>query len=157
MLIGDLIYNDDFECNCNYAIYDCTDGTQCGNASRNILWIVKQNRKLQLSVTLTIMSGQMKTALSGIWITEKYQNKEEAFMDYIKDIKWDTDGDQEVFDSLPQEIALPEKFSIENYMDDDGNYGEVEREARLEDISDWLSDEYGFCHGGFCIVPEVIV
>lgn len=75
-------------------------------------------------------------------------------MNYIKDIKWDTDGDQEVFDSLPQEIALPEKFSIENYMDDDGNYGEVEREARLEDISDWLSDEYGFCHGGFTLSEE---
>ena len=79
-------------------------------------------------------------------------------MSYIvKDIKWDTDGDQEVFDSLPQEIALHEKFSIENYRDDDGNYGEVEHEDRLEDISDWLSDEYGFCHGGFCIVPEVIL
>lgn len=75
-------------------------------------------------------------------------------MNYIKDIKWDTDGDQEVFDSLPQEIALPEKFSIENYRDDDGNYGEVEREARLEDISDWLSDEYGFCHGGFTLSEE---
>lgn len=72
----------------------------------------------------------------------------------VKDIKWDTDGDQEVFDSLPQEIALPEKFSIENYRDDDGNYGEVEREARLEDISDWLSDEYGFCHGEFTIAQQ---
>ena len=27
LLIGDLIYNNDFDCNCNYAIYDCTNGT----------------------------------------------------------------------------------------------------------------------------------
>lgn len=26
MLVGDLIYNDNFDCNCNYAIYDCTEG-----------------------------------------------------------------------------------------------------------------------------------
>ena len=53
-------------------------------------------------------------------------------MSYIvKDIKWDTDGDQEVFDSLPQEVALPEKFSKDNY-----------------------ADEYGFCHGGFTLSEE---
>lgn len=23
MLVGDLVYNDDFDCNCNYDIYDC--------------------------------------------------------------------------------------------------------------------------------------
>lgn len=25
MLVGDLVYNDDFDCNCNYIIYDCTE------------------------------------------------------------------------------------------------------------------------------------
>lgn len=44
-----------------------------------------------------------------------------------KNIKWDTDGDQEVFDSLPKEVKVPSRFSE----------------------SDWLSDTYGFCHGGF--------
>lgn len=24
MLVGDLIHNDDFDCNCNYEVYDCT-------------------------------------------------------------------------------------------------------------------------------------
>lgn len=29
MVVGDLVYNDDFDCNCNYDIYDCTkDGKQ---------------------------------------------------------------------------------------------------------------------------------
>ena len=76
-------------------------------------------------------------------------------MSYIvKDIKWDTDGDQEVFDSLPQEVALPEKFSKDNYADEDGNFGEVECDEMKEDISDWLSDEYGFYHGGFTLSEE---
>ena len=30
-----------------------------------------------------------------------------------KKIKWDTDGDQDTFDSLPQEVILPAKFSKE--------------------------------------------
>lgn len=25
MLVRDLVYNNDFDCNCNYAIYDCTE------------------------------------------------------------------------------------------------------------------------------------
>ena len=32
-------------------------------------------------------------------------------------IKWDTDGDQESFDSLPRKVILPAKFSKENYKD----------------------------------------
>lgn len=26
----------------------------------------------------------------------------------VRNIKWDTDGDKEVFDSLPQEVVLPD-------------------------------------------------
>lgn len=28
MIVGDLIYNDDFDCDCNYARYDGSDGKQ---------------------------------------------------------------------------------------------------------------------------------
>ena len=31
MVVGDLVYNDDFDCNCNYDIYDCSDGKQYGD------------------------------------------------------------------------------------------------------------------------------
>lgn len=72
----------------------------------------------------------------------------------VIDIKWDTDGDQEVFDSLPQEVTLPDRFSKENYLDENGKYGEAEIDARLEDVSDWLSDEYSFCHNGFTLTEE---
>lgn len=40
-------------------------------------------------------------------------------------IKWDTDGDMEVFDELPTEIEIPD------YL---------------------VSDEVGFCHDGFELV-----
>ena len=37
MLVGDLVYNNDFDCNCNYEIYDCTeDGTQWGDGAKLI-------------------------------------------------------------------------------------------------------------------------
>ena len=55
-------------------------------------------------------------------------------------IKWDTDGDKEVFNELPTEMIVPEELE-EMYKKD--------KEFALEEISDWLSDETGFCHSGF--------
>lgn len=46
-------------------------------------------------------------------------------------IKWDTDGDLELLHELPTEMEIPEGMSDE------------------DEISDWLSDEEGFCHNGF--------
>lgn len=37
MLVSDLVYNDDFDCNCNYEIYDCTEeGKQWGDGAEVI-------------------------------------------------------------------------------------------------------------------------
>ena len=37
MLVGDLIYNDDFDCNCNVDIYDCTEeNAQWGEGGKKI-------------------------------------------------------------------------------------------------------------------------
>lgn len=37
MLVGDLVYNDNFDCNCNYEVYDCTeDGKQWGDGAEPI-------------------------------------------------------------------------------------------------------------------------
>lgn len=33
----------------------------------------------------------------------------------VRNIKWDTDGDKEVFDSLPQEVVLPDYLTPSNY------------------------------------------
>lgn len=61
-------------------------------------------------------------------------------------IKWDTDGDKEVFNELPTEMIIPDELE-EMYKKD--------KEYALEEISDWFSDEIGFCHGGFEIVKEI--
>ena len=55
-------------------------------------------------------------------------------------IKWDTDGDMELLEELPTEVEIPD-YLITDDKDD-----------LLDDISDWLSDEYGFCHFGFELV-----
>lgn len=55
-------------------------------------------------------------------------------------IKWDTDGDMEVFNALPTEMIIPDELE-EMYKKD--------RQFALEEISDWLSDKTGFCHVGF--------
>lgn len=61
-------------------------------------------------------------------------------------IKWDTDGDKEVLNEFPTEMIIPNELE-ELYKKD--------REYALEEISDWLSDETGFCHGEFEVVKEV--
>lgn len=58
----------------------------------------------------------------------------------IVNIKWDTDGDEDLFASLPQEIDLPLQFA-----------SVAENEDYLDEISDWLSDEYGYCNNGFSV------
>lgn len=49
-------------------------------------------------------------------------------------IKWDTDGDMEVLNQLPTEMEIPEGITDE------------------EEMSDYLSNETGFCHYGFDLV-----
>lgn len=56
-------------------------------------------------------------------------------------IKWDTDGDKELLKSLPKEIDITNEFDVNDYEDDE--------DQLLDDISDWLSDTYGYCHFGF--------
>ena len=64
----------------------------------------------------------------------------------VINIKWDTDGDKEVFNELPTKMIIPNELE-EMYKKD--------REFALEEISDWLSEETGFCHDGFEIEREI--
>ena len=66
-------------------------------------------------------------------------------------IKWDvTDGVEdmtqeemnEVLETLPTEVNIPDSL-IDEEFDEDYYYS---------DISDWLSDEFGFCHDAFELV-----
>lgn len=61
-------------------------------------------------------------------------------------IMWDTDGDNEIFEELPKEMFIPDKLEI---------MYEEDKEYALEEISDWLSNETGFCHDGFTVVKEI--
>ena len=56
-------------------------------------------------------------------------------------IKWDTDGDMKMLKSLPKEIDISDEFDVKDYEDD--------QDQLLDDISDWLSNTYGYCHFGF--------
>ena len=61
-------------------------------------------------------------------------------------IKWDTNGDEEALQDLPTEMIIPNY--LEEYYYRDRKY-EEDRRYVTEEISDWLSDETGFCHAGF--------
>ena len=61
-------------------------------------------------------------------------------------IKWDTDEDKEGFNELPTEMIIPNELE-ELYKKD--------KEYALEEISDWLSDETGFCHEGFEVIKKI--
>lgn len=61
-------------------------------------------------------------------------------------IKWDTDEDMEVLKELPTEMIIPDE--LEEMCKKDKEYA-------LEEISDWLSDETGFCHDGFEVVKVI--
>ena len=61
------------------------------------------------------------------------------------DIKWDvTDYDDDEFDDEACEVleSLPTEMDIPEGMTDP------------DEISDWLSDETGFCHDGFRIIDQ---
>lgn len=59
-------------------------------------------------------------------------------------IKWDTDSDMKMLKSLPKEIDISDEFDVKDYEDDQDDQDQL-----LDDISDWLSDTYGYCHFGF--------
>ena len=63
----------------------------------------------------------------------------------VKDIKWDVD-DGEMSKKEIAEIlaALPKAVEIPHWIDSNDP----------EDVGDWLTEEYGYCHYGFKIVEE---
>lgn len=63
-------------------------------------------------------------------------------------IKWDvTDGAEDMTQEEMNEVleTLPTEIEVPNYLGDD-------EDEFLDNVSDWLSDEFGFCHDGFELV-----
>lgn len=66
----------------------------------------------------------------------------------VFDIQWDTMEDGEFVDvSLPDDIIIDHDFDSSNYIEDNG---ELDTDSLLDEVSDYLSDVYGFLHDGFC-------
>lgn len=74
-----------------------------------------------------------------------YRKEKEKKMLKAVDIKWDVTDDDidesddeacEILESLPTEMIIPEGMTD------------------LDEISDWLSDETGYCHDGFRLVDQ---
>ena len=49
MLVRDLVHNNSFDCNCDYEIYDCTDGNNTWGDGAEIIY---STRKHDLNTTL---------------------------------------------------------------------------------------------------------
>ena len=65
----------------------------------------------------------------------------------VTDIDWDTEENGEEEDvSLPKDVLISDRFKEGDYTDE---AGEIDTDALLDDVSDYLSDTYGFCHRGF--------
>lgn len=81
-----------------------------------------------------------------------HTDPQHAYLDlYIHDIKWDTsdddyDPDEDDELDLPETVTVFDRFRVADYKNEDGSINE---HALSDDVSDWLSNEYGFCHGGF--------
>ena len=56
----------------------------------------------------------------------------------VWDIQWDVDYPEDL-DNLPEEVLVPEDVYL----------GAEDKEEAMDIVSDWLSDEYGFCLYGF--------
>lgn len=58
-------------------------------------------------------------------------------------IMWNIDYDEDK-NYLPTEVEIPDEYATDPEL--------LEDRVKLEEIiSDWLSDEYGFCHDGFVL------
>ena len=65
-------------------------------------------------------------------------------------IRWDTDGDKKLLEALPTEVLINDE-DLRHYIDPDADC-----DAKMDAVSDYLTDTYGYCHKGFdtCILPS---
>lgn len=114
-----------------------------------------------VSADVTIQVDEMSAEDLGETIKLLFQktvnshtDPQHAYLDlYIHDIQWDTsdddyDPDEDDEPDLPETVTVFDRFRVADYKNEDGSINE---HALSDDVSDWLSNEYGFCHGGFQI------
>lgn len=54
----------------------------------------------------------------------------------VSDEEYDEEEEKEILKTLPKEVEIPKELT------------------NIDDISDWLSNEFGFCHCGFCLLDD---
>lgn len=61
-----------------------------------------------------------------------------------------TDGDKKLLEALPTEVLINDE-DLQHYIDPDSDC-----DAKMDAVSDYLTDTYGYCHKGFdtCILPS---
>lgn len=68
MLVGDLIWNDYFDCHCNYEIYDCTDDGKTWHNAEMIFSTRREGRYVKPLDSILDMKIKYFTVNSGIII-----------------------------------------------------------------------------------------
>lgn len=72
-------------------------------------------------------------------LDRKYDNSRDTLTYTASGIQWDTDGED------PKTLGLPEEMDVEVPAD----VVDMGDEVVEEYISDFITDETGFCHNGF--------
>ena len=136
MLVGDLVYNDNFDCNCNYEIYDCTEeGKQWGDGAEVIFSTKTDRFKKPLDAILDMKIKYITTNENAIIIeaARQIRNFKSTFTERKVNVmnltKYITD--ETIIEAIKNEYLLED---IDGYADELCNY---------------LSDEYEYCIEGF--------
>ena len=100
----------------------------------NIQWDIDMDEVYELLDNMTYTDAADSLGIPH----DKYANMTTSERhDFAYDLFHHSPGTLDEFMGLPNEIEIPEELN----KPDDDYYN--------EDISDWLSDTYGFCHNGF--------
>ena len=70
MLVGDLIDNNEFDCNCNYIVYDCSNGEQWGEEGAKILYSTITDGSQNISEAVLNMKIKYITTSNNMIIIE---------------------------------------------------------------------------------------
>ena len=76
MLVGDLVYNDNFDCNCNYAIYDATEGKQWADGAKCLFSTIRDG----WNKPLDNISLQTRVTIASSLRHQKEKNKNESVL-----------------------------------------------------------------------------
>lgn len=72
MLVEDLVYNDNFDCDCNYKVYDCTaEDTHYDNGAKCIYDAVREGNRKPLNAILDMQLTYLTVTENCIMIEAK--------------------------------------------------------------------------------------